>query len=124
MKVTEEGKQIYAEELMKLLSDKSNDIKIVGQYPDFTLTDGMCSCNFIWEGGKKISLDNKIFQTILSNDSIKNILVGWTWGERLPQLDNKLSMDIKEFVKRNKKAKLQMDTWYRLFDLNKYNKYQ
>ncbi|MEK4029358.1 hypothetical protein MKZ02_12595 [Pseudobacillus sp. FSL P4-0506] len=124
LKVTEEGKKICAEELMKSISDKSNDIKIEGQYPNFTLTDGMCSCNFVHKDGKKITLDNKFFQNILSDKSIKNILVGWTWGERLPQLENKLSMDIKEFIEINKKAKLQSDTWYHLFDSNKYNKYQ
>jgi len=83
----------------------------------------MCSCNFVYEDGKKIGLDDKFLQNILSNRSIKNILVGWSWGECLPLLENKFKMDVKEFIERNKKGELQVDTRYHLFDSRKYNKY-
>lgn len=71
LKVTEEGKKICAEELMKSISDKSNDIKIEGQYPNFTLTDGMCSCNFVHKDGKKSRWIISSFKTFFRTSQLR-----------------------------------------------------
>lgn len=121
LKVIEEGKADYAEKFIASLSE--NRMEIEGKYPIFSLTDGMCSCDFVQGKGKRISVTNDFLKKLLSDKSIKNILVGWNWGEQLPNTQNKLSMDVTEFMEKNKKAELQPDMWYQLYDLNKYNKH-
>lgn len=119
LKVIEEGKASYAKKFIESLS--GNEIKIKGKYPNFTLTDGICSCDFIQNNGKKINISDGFFKNILSEKSIKNIFVNWNWGEQHPAARNRVRMDVAEFLEKNNNAELQTDYWYQLYDLSKYS---
>lgn len=116
LKVVEDGKAANAETFITALSE--NGLKIEGGYPNFTLMDGMCSCDFVKENAHKISKNEDFFRKILTNKSVKNIWVGWTWGEQQP--NDLIRMDVSEFFEKNSKAELQSETWYKLYDPKKY----
>lgn len=119
LKIIERGRADYADKFISSLSESG--MSIDGKYPEFLLTDGMCSCNFVSEEGRRISLTDDFLKNLLSDRSIKNILIGWNWGDIPPNMQNKLSLDVTEFIEKNRKAELQADMWYRLYDSNKYN---
>lgn len=119
LKVCEQGKVSYAERAIQEII-KGYDLTIYGDYPNYIITDGMCSCKLVKNYGNKIEVDISLFKKILSNSAIKYIEIGWSWGDSLRKAANKLRMDIKEFIDKNEKAELEQDVWYHINEFDKY----
>lgn len=119
LKAYEQGKASYAKKIIQDIIE-GYDVQIYGNYPSYIIIDGMCSCNLVRDNGSKIDVDISLLKKILSHSAIKYIEIGWSWGDSLPESDNKLRMDIKEFIDKNEKAKLEQDIWYHINDFDKY----
>lgn len=122
--IIEENKASDAESFVNNLSaDSCNLVVIEGTYPNYLITNGMCSCDFVQKNGTKLKLEDSFLQNIVSQESIKNVVISWCWGETFqPNSNDKLKMDVREFNEKNKRAELQMGTLYQLYDLEKYIK--
>lgn len=118
LKVNEEGKAVFAEKVIASITGGS--MQIDGMYPFYTLTNGMCSCDFVQQEGKQINIDLAFFRKILLDKSIKNLLISWSWGEQKPPIEDKVKIELNEFALKNDHAELQLNTWYQLFDASKY----
>lgn len=119
LKAYEQGKGSYTKNIIQDIT-VDYDLTVHGDYPNYIIIDGMCSCNLVKDNGSKIDIDVSLLKKILSNSAIKSIEIGWAWGDSLPKSADKLRMDIKEFLNKNKNSELEQGIWYHINDFNKY----
>ncbi len=78
-----------------------------------------CSCDYVLEDGKAISV-MPFVEAVVKDETVKRIEVGWTWSGEMKADADIERLAVQGFVTRNQEASLEADIWYRLTDPEKH----
>ena len=96
-------------------------LRFQGNFPNYFLTNGHCSCAYIQNKGSSIHKHaQQALESILTNKNVKRIELSWHWGDNETEKPPECSLSISEFRQKNDNDQLQIDMKYRVNDPNKY----
>ena len=118
LKVTARKRPDEAAATIERLAERFG-VYLRGQFPALYVTDGHCSCDYVQNDGRAIHIASFI-EAVVKAEQIKNVEVGWTWGEQIKPEAAVERLSVQEFAAHNVSVSLKPDTWYRLNDPDKY----
>ncbi len=118
LKITPQRKADEAEAALARLAS-GHGLHLRGVFPVVQVTDGHCSCGFVVEKERAVSIAPFLAQ-LSGAPEVKSVHVGWAWGGQMPIEANVERLSVQEFLTRNAQAGLALNTWYRLHDAARY----
>jgi len=124
--VKEQNKQSYAEKRMKFITDKVNNssnqylFRIDGDYPEYCITYGGCSCDLLSKPFGSFKFDLELIKEVLFDESIKYVDLRIFWGDDLSVCINKEYIHIEDLFDINENKKLKKIQYIDYENTNKF----
>lgn len=120
IRVQPEGKPERARQACLELA-AAQRIALVGEFPEYALVSGGCSCDYVEHEGRSIQVSGFIAE-LAGRPDVKYVRVTWGWGDNWTVDQPEERLAAAEFQARNSAAALQADTTYRVNEPRKYNR--
>lgn len=121
IKIVPEGVEQKAKKHFQM-PQSPEKVKVEGEFPTFTLTDGHCACDFVKAKGTTILEKITPFvENLLTCSAVKRVNIIWYWTN-FPENADKEKLAIQEFKNRNQRKLLMKDTWFSINDPSKYQR--